>query len=251
MRSFLRNALPGALGIAALVAVWHLVARRFDPSQFPGPREVAAAWQEQLAEGQLLGHIKTSLARFAIAYAIAVALGVPLGVTLGYWTRGLRFVDPALQILRPISPIAWFPLAVLWFGVGDAPAVFIIALAAFFPILLSTVGAVRNVPGDYLKVAATFGAKPGFTARKVLLPAAFPAIVVGLRIALGVAWIHLVAGEMLGSQAGLGFLIVDARNFLRTDLIVAGMLTIGVLGLGVDRLMAWFERRVRRAWGRA
>jgi NitT/TauT family transport system permease protein len=138
---------------------------------------------------------------------------------------------------------------VLWFGVGNAPAVFIITLSAFFPILLSTVSAVRAIPPTYLRVAANFGAKRFLLLRAVLLPAAFPTIVVGLRIATGAAWIHLVAGEMLGAQSGLGFLIVDSRNFLRTDLIVAGMLTVGILGLAIDRLVALAERRVRLAWG--
>ena len=137
----------------------------------------------------------------------------------------------------------------LWFGVGNAPAIFIITLAAFFPILLSTVSAVRTVPPVYLRVAQNYGAGRLLLLRSVLLPAAFPTIVVGLRIAMGAAWIHLVAGEMLGAQSGLGFLIVDARNFLRTDLIVAGMLTVGFLGLAIDRLVAWAEHRVKQAWG--
>ena len=249
MGPFARRTALGALGIALLLLTWQLVARRYTPEQFPGPREVAVAWREEFATGSLWAHIKVSLLRFLAAYTLAVVLAVPLGLLVGWWSRGLQILDPVIQVLRPISPIAWFPLAVLWFGVGNAPAIFIITLAAFFPILLATVGAVRNIPQTYLRVAATFGAPPGMIFRSVLLPAAFPSLVIGLRIALGAAWIHLVAGEMLGSQSGLGFLIVDARNFLRTDLIVAGMLTIGVLGLAIDRAVAFLEYRVRRAWG--
>jgi NitT/TauT family transport system permease protein len=153
--------------------------------------------------------------------------------------------------LRPISPIAWFPLAVLWFGIGNPPAIFIIFLAAFFPILLATISGVRDVDPLHLKVAANFGAGRVFTFLAVILPAAFPHVMVGLHIALGTAWIHLVAGEMLGAQSGLGYLIVDARNFLRTDLIIAGMLLVGVLGLAINAAMRRAEGLVRRRWGAA
>ncbi len=249
MRLWARQAGWGSLGVVLLLATWHVTACRYTPEQFPGPLHVAAAVREQIASGELWSHIRISLGRFAAGYGLAVLLAVPLGLLLGWWSHGRVALDPVFQILRPISPIAWFPLAVLWFGVGSAPAVFIISLAAFFPVLLSTMGAVRNVPSGYLRVAATFGASPLLVFRAVLLPAALPAMVVGLRIALGAAWIHLVAGEMLGAQTGLGFLIVDARNFLRTDLIVACMLIIGILGLVLDRLVAASEHHVRRAWG--
>jgi NitT/TauT family transport system permease protein len=244
-----KRALWPVLGLGGLVLLWHLAARRYSPEQFPGPAAVFLALRELAQDGTLWLHVKVSLLRFGLAYALAVLLALPLGLLLGWWSRGLQVLDPVLQVLRPISPIAWFPLAVLWFGVGNAPAVFIITLAAFFPLLLATVASVRNIPAIYLKVAANFGAPPSLVFRSVLLPASFPGIVVGLRLALGAAWIHLVAGEMLGAQSGLGFLIVDARNFLRTDLIIAGMLVIGLLGLALDRSVALAERRVRRAWG--
>jgi NitT/TauT family transport system permease protein len=239
----------GILGLCLVVLTWGSVAHRYTPDQFPGPGDVFAAWREIGADGSLGNHLKVSLLRFSCAYLLALVTALPLGFALGWWSHGLDLFDPVIQILRPISPIAWFPLAVLWFGVGNAPAIFIIALAAFFPILLSTVSAVRTVPPVYLRVAQNYGAGRLLLLRSVLLPAAFPTIVVGLRIAMGAAWIHLVAGEMLGAQSGLGFLIVDARNFLRTDLIVAGMLTVGSLGLAIDRLVAWAEHRVKQAWG--
>lgn len=240
-----------ALGLTVLVAAWYAASRPFTPEQFPGPADVLRAARELLRDGSLWTHLGVSLLRFGAGCAVAMVLALPLGLSLGWWSRGLEVLDPVLQVLRPISPIAWFPLAVLWFGVGDAPAVFIIALAAFFPSLLATIGAVRNVPAAYLRVAANFGASPLLVFRSVLLPSALPGIIIGLRIALGTAWIHLVAGEMLGAQSGLGFLIVDARNFLRTDLIVAGMILIGLLGLGLDRAVALAEGGVRRAWGQA
>ena len=231
------------------VLLWQLAARRYPPEQFPAPTDVLRAIRELSDNGVLWGHIGISLARFGAAYVLAVLVAIPLGLFLGRFSRCFQAVDPLIQVLRPISPIAWFPLAVLWFGIGNAPAVFIIFLAAFYPVLLTTVGAVRAVPPVYLKVASNFGAGPAMTFLRVIVPAAFPGIMVGLHIAVGTAWIHLVAGEMLGAQSGLGFMIVDARNFLRTDQIMAGMLLVGLLGLAIYRGMKGVERAIGRRWG--
>ncbi len=240
------------LPISSLVAftlLWQLAARRYPPEQFPAPTDVLLAIKELADSGVLWGHIGISLARFGGAYLLAVVVAIPLGLFLGRFSRCHAALDPLIQVLRPISPIAWFPLAVLWFGIGNAPAVFIIFLAAFYPVLLTTINAVRAVPPVYLKVAANFGARPGMTFLRVIVPAAFPGIMVGLHIAVGTAWIHLVAGEMLGAQSGLGFMIVDARNFLRTDQIMAGMLLVGILGLAIYKGMKAAERLIGRRWG--
>lgn len=239
------------LGLAGFLLTWSLLARCYTPEQLPGPWQTLSVWREMADDGTIWMHIRISLLRFFSAYALALTASLPLGLLLGWYTRAMRVLDPVIQILRPISPIAWFPLAVLWFGVGNAPAVFIITLSAFFPILLATVSAVRAVPTGYLRVAQNFGASRLTLFRTVVLPAAFPTIVVGLRIAVGTAWIHLVAGEMLGAQSGLGFLIVDARNSLRTDTILAAMATIGLLGLAVDRTMSLGETCLKRFWGLA
>jgi NitT/TauT family transport system permease protein len=249
MRSRVTNIVLPALALLAFLAVWQIAAGFWPPEQFPAPSDVAKALQE-LAEGGILwGHIAISLARFSTAYLAAVVIAVPLGLFLGRNPRCRQSIDPLVQVLRPISPIAWFPLAVLWFGIGNAPAVFIIFLAAFYPVLLSTVSAVIGIPPVYLKVAGNFGAKPGMVFLRVIIPAAFPGIMVGLHIAVGTAWIHLVAGEMLGAQSGLGFMIVDARNFLRTDWIMAGMLVVGFLGLAINLLMRRAELWLSRRWG--
>lgn len=205
---------------------------------------------EELADtGVLWEHIQVSLLRFSVSYGLAVLITVPLGLLLGWHTWSWQALDPLIQILRPISPIAWFPLAVLWFGIGNAPAIFIIFLSAFFPILLATVSAVRSVDGLYLRVAKNFGVSRRSLFAKVVIPAAFPQIMIGLQIAVGTAWIHLVAGEMLGAQSGLGYLIVDSRNFLRTDWIIGGMLLVGLLGLAIHFLMGWAEKAINRRWG--
>jgi NitT/TauT family transport system permease protein len=243
------NKLLPLLSLLAFLAVWQFAASFWPPELFPSPLVVARALQELADTGVLWTNIAVSLARFAGAYLAAIVIAVPLGLFLGRNPRCRRAVDPLVQVLRPISPIAWFPLAVLWFGIGNAPAVFIIFLAAFYPVLLSTVSAVVGIPPVYLKVANNFGAKPGTVFLRVIIPAAFPGIMVGLHIAVGTAWIHLVAGEMLGAQSGLGFMIVDARNFLRTDWIMAGMLVVGLLGLGINFAMRRFESWLGKRWG--
>lgn len=245
----LSSKLLPAGSLLAFLALWQFAAGFWSPELFPSPVVVARALHELADTGVLWGHIAVSLARFATAYLAAIAVAVPLGLFLGRNPRCRRAIDPLVQLLRPISPIAWFPLAVLWFGIGNAPAIFIIFLAAFYPVLLSTVSAVVGIPPVYLKVAANFGAKPGAVFLRVVIPAAFPGIMVGLHIAVGTAWIHLVAGEMLGAQSGLGYMIVDARNFLRTDWIMAGMLVVGLLGLGINQAMRKVELWLGRRWG--
>ena len=248
LRSVSTKLLP-ALSLVAFLAVWQFASGFWPPELFPSPFIVANALRELADTGILWSHIAISLARFTVAYLVAIVFAVPLGLFLGRNQRCRQAIDPLVQVLRPISPIAWFPLAVLWFGIGNAPAIFIIFLAAFYPVLLSTVGAVVGIPPVYLKVADNFGAKPGAIFLRVIIPAAFPGIMVGLHIAVGTAWIHLVAGEMLGAQSGLGYMIVDARNFMRTDWIMAGMLVVGFLGLCINLAMRKVELWLGRRWG--
>lgn len=239
------------LTMGILTGIWQMVAASgiYTPEQLPGPVQVAKGAVELWQRGILFEHIGVSLYRFGVAYTLAVSLAVIFGLILGWYTRLLTALDPFFQILRPISPIAWFPLAVLWFGIGNLPAIFIIFLSAFFPTLLATVNAVRNVDPVYIKVARNFRTGERDILFKIVVPAAFPHIMVGLHIALGTAWIHLVAGEMLGAQSGLGYLIVDSRNFLRTDWIILGMILIGLLGLALNRLMRLAEKVVNKNWG--
>lgn len=234
---------------AGFVALWFGFSRGYPPDLWPGPAHVLRALWALAEEDLLAPHILASLGRMLAGYLFAIGTAVPLGLVLGSWSRGHAALDPLLQVLRPISPIAWFPLAVLWFGVGDRPAVFIIALATFFPVFMATVNSVRAVPSNYLKLARNFGATRSFFLLAVLIPAAVPQVVTGLRIGLGISWVNLVAGEMLGAQSGLGYLIVDARNSLRTDRIVAVMLLIGILGLLLDRFMNALVKAVPGARG--
>jgi NitT/TauT family transport system permease protein len=247
-----RKLLPLA-GLALLLGVWQALAASglYSAEQLPGPIAAFRASRETWSEGTLLPHVAASLARFASAYLAAVALAVPLGLLFGLRPALWKAVDPVIQVLRPISPVAWFPLAVLWLGIGNLPAVAIIFVAAFYPALLATVSAVRRVDPTYLRVARNFGTRDHQLVFKVIVPAAFPQIAMGLRIAVGAAWVYLVAGEMLGARSGLGFLIVDARNFLRTDLILMAMALVGLIGFAIDRCVSWLERKLDARWGLA
>jgi NitT/TauT family transport system permease protein len=222
-----------------------VLSRSYAPELWPGPLLVLSALSGLVREGILASNVLASLGRMLAGFGLALALALPTGLGFGAWSRGYTAVDPVIQVLRPISPIAWFPLAVVWFGVGDRPAVFIIALATFFPVFLATVGAVRAVPMNFVRLAENFGGSRLFLFARVLVPAAFIQILTALRIAVGIAWVNLVAGEMLGAQSGLGYLIVDARNSLRTDRIVAVMIVIGLLGFSLDRLTALLAKLVR------
>ena len=160
-----------------------------------------------------------------------------------------QIVDPVVQVLRPVSPVAWSPFIVLWFGIGNMPAIAIIFIAAFFPVLLNTVTGVKRINPDYLKIAENMEIRQPKLMFKIILPATFPSIVNGLHVALGTSWIFLVAGEMVGAQSGLGFLIVDARNTLNLANVFAGITFIGLSGFILDRLIVLFESWVGRYWG--
>ena len=220
------------------------------PRLLPLPHEVAGAIVELAERGFLVKHVVASLFRVTWGYLAAVVVGIPLGVVLGWNRRSGLAVAPLLEILRPISPLAWIPIAILWFGVGDVSAVFIIFLASLFPITLTAMNAVRGVEVVHVNAGRNFGLAPADLLRRVIYPAILPQILVGLRLSLGIAWLVVVAAEMMAVSSGLGFLIVDARNAgNRYDLVVAGMVLIGVIGLGLDVLMRRLERSRAMAWG--
>lgn len=234
------------VSFAALISIWQLAVTfgNWNPSLFPSPLATAKGFGELVEAGILLTSIKASMFRFAVGYFIAALLGVSLGLILG-WFKGIwSFMNPIVQVLRPISPIAWLPFIVLWFGIGDLPAIVIIFIASFYPILLSTITAVGKVDQTFIKVAANFGIKQPYMLTKIVLPAAFPQIATSLHIALGSAWVFLVAGEMVGAQTGLGFMIIDARNNLRADLLLSSIIMIGLIGLILDSLIGMAEKKI-------
>jgi NitT/TauT family transport system permease protein len=239
------------IGLAILLAIWQAVVAtgKYEESLLPSPLNVARGIVEMIETGIIFTHLKVSLIRFAAGYLSASILAVALGLALGRIRRLWNIIDPIVQVIRPVSPIAWSPFIVLWFGIGDAPAIVIIFLAAFFPVLLSTVSAVRKVSPIYLKLAQNFELNRYSLLTKIIFPAAFPTIANGLHIAVGTAWIFLVSGEMVGAQSGLGFLIIDSRNMIRLDLVLAGILFIGICGLLLDQCVRLFERWMEKQWG--
>ncbi len=247
------------ISLGALLLIWHLVATYsgVNPTLFPSPVKVVSAFGELLTTGlkgstsdaNLFGHIAASMKRFGIGYLLSSAVAVALGLLLGWFPTAFAYVNPVIQILRPIAPVAWLPFLVLLVGIGDLPAIAIIFIAGFFPILLSTVTAVKNIDPIYLKVARNFDLSAADTLRKIIFPAAFPQIIASLHQALSTCWIFLVSGEMVGSQSGLGFLVMDAKNCIRADALLAAMITIGLIGLLLDVLIGLIERFVAKKWG--
>jgi NitT/TauT family transport system permease protein len=227
--------------IAAVVGAWWALAA--DSPIFPTPPEVITGLRELLTSGLLWTHVWTSIMRVGIAYFAATAIAIPLGILMGWFKPLDRALNPLFQLMRPISPIAWTPIAILWFGIGGISPIFLIFLGAFFPQVVATAAAVRGVGPHYVRAARNFQLSgPRFFAR-VLFPAALPEILTGMRVALGVAWLVVVAAEMVATESGLGYMIIDARNQVtRYDLVVGAMVLIGIIGLILDGIMRQVER---------
>lgn len=241
--------LPALVAVALLVA-WHIAVRVSGSDLFPTPLEVLKGIVELARHGLLLKYIVASLFRVSWGFGCAVLVGVPLGLVLGWFRPAFLAMNPIIQILRPISPIAWIPVAILWFGVKDTAPVFLIFLASVFPITVSAMAAVQNMQSVYLRAAQNFGLSGFPLFRRVIFPAALPQIITGIRIALGVAWLVVVAAEMIAVNSGLGYLIIDARNAgKRYDLVVAGMVLIGIIGLILDLLVRRLEKFDEVRWG--
>jgi ABC-type nitrate/sulfonate/bicarbonate transport system permease component len=233
------------LPVTAL-ALWQVAAdlQLVNTVLLPPPSRVSFAAFRTLRSGELLGHLRVSLVRIVYANAIALAVGVPLGIFMGLYRPFEEVVDGVLNLLRPVPPIAWIPLAILWFGVGESAVVFITLLAAFFAVLLNTFAGVRSVDRSLIRAALSLGASRRILIVRVVLPATLPSIFTGIRIALGVSWGSIVAGELVAATSGLGFMITFYREVLRTDLILVGMVSIAVAGLLMDRALRWLERKL-------
>ncbi len=210
---------------------------------------VDAFWSLQ-ASGRMWSNVVASLFRVTWGYLLAAGIGIPLGLAMGWYARSFAALNPLIQGLRPISPLAWIPLAVLWFGIGDAPAIFLIFLAAFFPITTGAAAAVRGMSLVHQRSARNFGVHGFELFRRVVFPAALPQILTSLRLALGIAWLVIVAAEMVGMDSGLGYLIWDARNQgMRADIVVATMITIGLIGIALDLALRQLEKFDEVRWG--
>lgn len=235
--------------IAALLVAWQIGVNRNPGYILPGPWGVVEGIADLIRHGFLFKYVVASLFRVTWGFGLAAILAIPLGLMIGWSRRSELALNPLVQVFRPISPLAWIPLAILWFGVGDGAAVFLIFLGCFFPLLLTAINAVRNIPSVYINAGRNFGLSSGDLVYRVLYPAVVPQMLVGLRITLGVAWLVVVAAEMIAVDSGLGFLIVDARNAgNRYDLVLAGMLMIGLIGLLLDTAMRSLEKVKSYRW---
>ena len=189
------------------------------------------AW---LFSGELIHDSLGSLYRVVVGFAVGAVLALPLGLAMGASRIAYAWMNPLVQLLRPIPPIAYIPLSILWFGLGNPPAIFLIALGAFFPVLMNTIAGVRQVDGIYLRAARNLGASGPTLFLRVILPAAVPYILTGMRIGIGTAFIVVIVSEMIAVNNGLGFRILEAREYFWSDKIIAGMISIGILGLAID-----------------
>ena len=235
---------------AVFLLAWDLSVRLSGSDIFPKPVDVLRGIVELARKGLLLKYIVASLFRVTVGFAGAVIVGVPVGLLLGWFNRLFFAFNPMIQVLRPISPIAWIPVAILWFGVDDKAPIFLIFLSSVFPITVSAMAAVQNIQPVYIRAARNFGLGQMELFRRVIFPATLPQVLTGIRIALGVAWLVVVAAEMIAVNSGLGYLIIDARNAgKRYDLVVAGMVMIGLIGLGLDLLVRRLEKFDEVRWG--
>jgi NitT/TauT family transport system permease protein len=244
-----RKILPPLAVIAAVVAVWWITVVVAESVIFPTPWQVITGTLELAQDGTLWEHIGASLFRVGTGFAIALLFAIPLGLWMGWVAGAYATLNPIFQMLRPISPIAWIPLAILWFGVGDVSPIFLIFIASVFPMIVQTTSGVHTIERRYLRAAANFGVGRRVLFRRVVIPAVLPEIIVGMRVGIGVAWLVVVAAEMIALRSGLGYMIMDSRNAgNRYDLVIAGMIIIGIIGLLLDGSMRLLERLKTVRW---
>jgi NitT/TauT family transport system permease protein len=250
---------PRQAGLAVAAPLLGLLAWHFATSGrafnlIPPPWDVAVQWWDlafggvwdDLYSETLLTHTFASLSRVYGGFALAAVIAMPLGMLIGRIAVVRDLLDPSLQILRPIPVTAWLPLAMIVFGIGPKSAFFLVFLGAFYPILLNTIFGVRSVDARLFEAAAMLGVNQQAIFWKVVLPASLPSIFTGLRLGLGFAWVVIVVGEMTGVQTGLGAIIMEARQLSRTEIVISGMVTIGVLGFLSDQAVQSIGRRLLR-----
>lgn len=234
------------IGIPILLAVWELGVRYgwINGNFFPAPSAVVRALIDLAEAGLLWRDVEASVMRVTVGFLIAAASAIGLGMALGRAPRIAAYMMPLIDLIRPISVIAWIPLAILWFGLGDGSAWFIIFLGAFFPIFTNAFLGAQSVAKIHIQVAQCFGASRWLFIRKVLFPSALPYIVAGLRVGLGVGWMCVIAAELIAATSGLGYMIQMARTTIETEKVIAGMVVIGVIGFIMNAIMLWVERRL-------
>jgi len=237
--------------LLGLLSIWYFVSITdlFPGYALPSPLAVAKIFREEMLAGRLINDIIASLWRVAVGFVLSALLGIPAGLWLGQHMHARHAFLPMLNFFRFLSPLAWIPFAILWFHIGDKPAFFLIFMATFFPLVLATMSAVATIPSIYFRVAQDYHYKGLELLRKVTFPAVLPQIITSLRVSYGIAWVVIVAAEMVGCQDGLGYGIWEARNGLRLDSAVCYMMVIGLLGMGIDRLLYQLTKLPNVRWG--
>lgn len=237
-----------ALTVGAIVGLWSLACAYalVSPVFLPSPRQVVAALYNLVVTGfvdaTLAEHVGASLARIFGALAASIVIGIPAGIAIGTSRTGRGILDPIVEFLRPLPPLAYLPLVIIWIGIGEASKITVIALSMLPSIILSTSAGVRAVSNDHVNAARSFGAGKGQVLRDVVLPSAVPAILTGIRIALGAGWTTLVAAELVAATSGIGFMIQSAAQFLVTDIVIAGIVVIALIAI----LLEYAARRIER-----
>jgi NitT/TauT family transport system permease protein len=241
--------LPSVVIILVLLSLWWWLVVATKSAIFPTPWQVVTGTTELVEDGTLWDHIGASLMRVGVGFSLALLFAIPLGLWMGWVKGAFVTLNPLFQILRPISPIAWIPIAILWFGVGNASPIYLIFISSVFPMIVQTTAGVHSIEKRYLRAAENFGVSRYTLFRRVVIPAVLPQVIVGMRIGLGVAWLVVVAAEMIALRSGLGYLIIDSRNAgNRYDLVIAGMIIIGLIGLMLDGGMRLLERTKAVRW---
>ncbi|MEC5215807.1 NitT/TauT family transport system permease protein [Actimicrobium sp. GrIS 1.19] len=264
----LRRAATGLIVPLIALAVWQMFSSMgwVNALVLPSPLAVLRKWIEYLLptspygaesgnwfiwlfSGELIHDTMSSMYRVLVGFAVGAGLALPLGLSMGSSQRVYTWMNPLIQVLRPIPPIAYIPLSILWFGLGNPPAIFLIAIGAFFPVLINTIAGVRNVDSIYLRAARNLGANQRTLFLRIMLPAAVPYILSGVRIGIGTAFIVVIVAEMIAVNNGLGFRILEAREYFWSDKIIAGMISIGMLGLAIDLAVTRLNNHLLR-WHR-
>ncbi|MGR7994594.1 MULTISPECIES: ABC transporter permease [unclassified Xanthobacter] len=246
------HAAAGYAFLVVLVLIWHLAASSglYPSHLLPTPGAVMAALQDAFLDGNLVWNVSQSLERQLVGYIASVVIGLPLGLWLGWSRWAQSALQTTIRLIYPIPGVAWVPLAILWFGLGFKSIIFAIFITAVFPIIVNTAAGVSAIDEQYLRVIKVFGTKPARAFRRVVVPAAMPFILTGLRLGYGTGWRVIISAEILAATDGLGFMIDNARWQLRPDLVIGGMVIIGVVGLLVETVFFdWLERRTIGRWG--
>lgn len=230
---------------AIILIVWELagVLNLIKPYTMPTPEKVVLTAIEFIRNGTLFINISASFIRVLEGFVIACVLAIVLGIGIGLSKRLETFSELMIQILKPIPPIAWIPLAILWFGIGETSKIFIIVLGAFFPILLNVVEGIKNIDGKYLEVAKVYEVPRKKFIKNVILPGALPSIMTGIRLGLGNAWVCVVAAEMIAATKGVGYMLTDGRSLSRPDMVILAMLIIGIVGKIMDDVIKGFSNK--------